>query len=164
MVSNIFSIPLTLSKRLTIVVIIVAIAVILSTILLFFSLNTQTNYGPGPIDLKVSPDKPLFTNGEEVSFTFAITNNQSWPVAQPNLLETNITKGNTVVEQKSERVNSSGKISTFPSNSVTELHWTWLESRNYNQTIRHEPGNYTLSVRLEGYGYSAVSDCTFEVR
>jgi hypothetical protein len=144
------------------VVIILLLAVTLSLIIGTYYAN-QNNFGPGPIDLEVKPDKPYFLRNEQANFTFLLINNQSWPVTKPLLQETNITKDGILLENTDLHTNFAD-VPTIPANSSTQLYWTWRGPQRDNQTLTHEAGNYTLTVRLEGFGYDVTSGCIFEIK
>ena len=63
--------------------------------------NTPSYFEPGPVEIKVVPDKSFFSQGEDVNFTVTVINNQSWPIVQPSLEEVQIEKYGIVVEGSS---------------------------------------------------------------
>ncbi len=126
--------------------------------------SLPSDFGPWSIEIQVSPDKQYFLQGENATFTFVVVNSQSSPVARPSHEITTVTKNGITVDDMDIHINlPASKTPTFPADSNTQLQWTWLESKD-NQIIPHETGNYTLTVRLEGFGYETTGNCTFEIK
>lgn len=132
---------------------------------IFIDTHTQSYFGPGPIEIKVTPDKPFFLQGEQVNFTIVVINNQSWPISRPLSEEASIIKDGVPAKggYVTMNINYGSKMPTYPANSTANIHWTWYEIEKDNQTIPHEIGNYSLTFTLRGVGYYATSNCTFEV-
>ena len=146
-----------------------AVAIIITVLVIGFvgfyiNATTPSFYGPGPIEITISPNKPYFLEGENVTFTITVINNQSWPVTYPLSEKVNIQKDGVEYEGSGLQIDYPIKIPTFPAKASTPLSWTWFESNKGNQTIPHQRGNYSISFYISGVDYSAVAYCTFEVR
>ncbi len=157
------------SKRfyITVAAAITAVAIILTGAFILTNLHPahqKSYYGPGPIEIKVQPDKPFFVVGELVNFTVTVVNNQNWPVASPSFQGTIIEKDGVRIGGGGMHIDYPPNRPTYPANASTPYTWTWYPNRQNNQTVPHEPGNYALTYHLEGFGYDATANCTFELR
>ncbi len=145
-------------------VIAVALGVVLGLAGWVYYETRPSVFGPGPIEIQVTPDKQYFLVGEEPTFTIMVFNNQTWPVAYPDEENTHVYNSTADFGYATMNINRGVHTSTFSPNSSNPLHWTWFESKQNNQTIPHQPGNYTLVFGIRGFGYDASSNCTFEIR
>lgn len=126
--------------------------------------NGPSVYGPGPIEVTITPNKPYFIQGENITFTVTIINKQSWPIAYPNSESTRIEKEGIIYQNEGLNIDYAVKVPTYPANMNTIHSWRWLETKNDTMTIPHEVGNYSLTYEISGYGYSASTNCSFEIR
>jgi len=128
----------------------------------------QTNYGIGPVDIEVTPNKPVYLQGEEVNFTIYVNNPHDWPVAYPFQVAYRIEKGNVPVDSAILSIDfAAGRIPTFPAHSNTTYCpiSPWNQKTYDNETwVQVEPGNYTFTVSLKGPSFDNSGNCTFEIR
>jgi hypothetical protein len=148
----------------------VATILILAELAGAFVLNwyfNQSWYGPGPVDNEVATSKPIYLQGEEVYFVVYVTNPQVWPVPQPDSASYRIEKDGQVFDGGTVFTDFVSPIPTFPPHSTTTynppLFWDQKTGPGTNRT-QVQPDNYTLTMTLSGYGYSAGGNFTFEIR
>jgi hypothetical protein len=155
--------PKKRSRRLYLVL---TAALLLIIIILIADFLGQTSYGPGPVDIEVTPDKQIYLQGEEVNFAVYVNNPQDWPVPYPNGEGYAIEKDGLYIDGYGGHIDyPAGGIPTFPANSRTLTKWQWDQKMLLNGTrVQVQPGNYTLTFSISGYGYSESSNCTFEIR
>jgi hypothetical protein len=129
--------------------------------------NSQTYYGPGPVEIEVATEKPSYHQGEEVYFVIYVTNPQDWPVPYPNFAGYQIQKEGALIDSGTGvNVDYPANGPTFPAHSTTPYHpyLLWNQKMDINGThVQVQPGNYTLEVTLGGYGYDNIGNCTFEI-
>jgi hypothetical protein len=125
-------------------------------------------YGPGPVEIKVTTDKPYYLQGEEVNFTITVNNPQNWPVRYPGFVGTTIENEGLSISSPSVFLDYAMPEPTFPAHSRTLYnppHLSWNQTMDLNGTaVQVPPGNYTLTVSLSGPGYDESNNCTFEIR
>jgi hypothetical protein len=126
--------------------------------------DTPSYFETGPIEIKVAPTKPFFLQGENINFTVTVINNQSYPIAQPSLEDARIERNGITVEGSSLHIDYGIEVPTYPADSNADFTWRWHEHKKDSQTIPHEIGTYTLTLRLKGNGYDTSGHCTFEIR
>jgi len=81
--------------------------------------GNRPNYGPGPIEIEVSTDKPFYLQGEEVNFIIYVNNPQNWPVAYPDLVGYDVEKDGISIDSCDVNVNFGYEIPTIPAHSRT---------------------------------------------
>jgi hypothetical protein len=146
------------------------IAVIISVVFLGLFNMDQTNYGPGPVEIEVISDKPVYAQGEEINFTIYVNNPHDWPVPYPNSVKYIIEKdGLYVASLGGGQIDYPAPFPMFPPNSKTlyqEFLMPWNQKTNLNGTlVQVQSGNYTLTVSFDGaIDYGDNSNCTFEIR
>ena len=135
---------------------------------LIFEMLQTTNYGPGPVDIEVATEKPFYLQGEEVYFVIYVSNPQDWPVPHPNFAEYEIEKDGLLIDGGSVFIDfAANSIPTFPAHSRTSYSppLLWNQKTALNETrVQVQPGNYTLAVTIQGFGYGSSGNCTFEIR
>jgi hypothetical protein len=121
--------------------------------------NDQAKYGPGPIDIEVTTDKPFYRLGELINFTIYVNNPQDWPVPSPEAVSYKIREDDHVVSDTSMNADyPPGTIDTFPAHSRTSSFYLWNSGSVPS-------GNYTLTVTYYGLvDYGEGGNCTFEIR
>jgi hypothetical protein len=113
-------------------------------------------YGPGPVEIELTTDKPFYLQGEEVNFTITVNNPQDWPVPYPNVVEYRI--GNQSVWQF---MTLPLLVPLFPAHSGT-LYATCSVTPLFGPMPL---GNYTLNVSFSGpVDWGSGGNCTFEIR
>ncbi len=150
--------------------IILAAAVTLIVVIGAFALNwylNQNRYGPGPVEIEVTTDKPSYLQGEQVHFVIYVTNPQDWPVPHPNGEDIMITQDVAFIAGGALSIDFGPNIPTFPAHSRTvytpSMWWNQKTGSEGNST-QGQPGNYTATVSIAGYGYHSTANCTFEIR
>jgi hypothetical protein len=63
-----------------------------------------------------------------------------------------------------ENFNYGVDMPTYPANTNVTFTWRWYESKNGDQIIPHEPGQYILKYHMAGIGYSSSVSCIFEIK
>ena len=145
----------------------VLIAVTIGVVLFEMSNLDQTNYGPGPVEIDVTSDKPFYLQGEEINFTIYVTNPQDWPIAHPYFEGLSIEKEGIFIDGGSMHIDyPTGGIPAFPAHAKTLYgKWDWDQKMDLNGThAQAETGNYTFVVSLIGPNYDNTGNCTFEIR
>ncbi|MBN1244579.1 hypothetical protein JXA31_03200 [Candidatus Bathyarchaeota archaeon] len=145
------------------------IAIIISAVFLSFFMMGQTSYGPGPVDIEVTSEKQFYLQGEEVIFIIYVNNPQEWPVPYPYSVLYIVEKDCVYVASLGGgQIDYVAPSPKFPSHSKTlygDFLMPWNQTTNLNGTrVQVQPGNYTLTVSLSGYGYDASGNCSFEIR
>jgi len=151
--------------------VILAVAILLIIIAGVIVVNWYTNqnrYGPGPVDMEVTLDKPFYLPNENVTISIYVKNPQDWPVPQPSYQWYRIEKDGIGYGGYGLHIDfASDKISTFPPHTktlYTTIGWNQKTGLVSNRTLV-EPGNYTLTVTLTGYGYDVDSgNITIQIR
>jgi hypothetical protein len=150
--------------------------ILLATILLIaavvgavvFEMFQTPNYGPGPFDIEVTTEKPFYLGGEDVYFVIYVTNPQDWPVPHPDYAEYQIEKEGILIDGRSVSIDfAPDRIPTFPAHSRTPYKppLVWNQKTDLNGTrVQVQPGNYTLTLTIQGFGYRASGNYTFEIR
>jgi len=143
--------------------------IIISAVFLSFFMMSQTSYGPGPVDIEVTADKPFYLQGEEVNFIIYVNNPQEWPVPYPYSVLYIVEKdGVYVASLGGGQIDYAAPSPKFPPNSKTlygDFLMPWNQKMDLNETrVQVQLGNYTLTVSLSGYGYDESGNCTFEIR
>jgi hypothetical protein len=161
--------PKKKSRRfyLVLVATVLLIAVIISVIFLGLFNMGQTNYGPGPIEIEVISDKPVYLQGEEVNFTIYVTNPQNWSVPEPNGVTYEMYMNGIEVFGGNVQIRYVYPPPSFPPHS-RELYeirtWDGKVGPSNNRTIAL-PGNYTYTVSFGGsVDYGNSGNCAFEIR
>lgn len=154
-------------RRLYLVLAATVLLIAIISIVVFSGLF-QTNYGIGPVDIEVAPDKPFYMQGEEVNFTIYVYNPHDWAVAYPYRVAYRIERGNVPVDGAILNIDFAvGRIPTFPANSNTSYSSIspWNQKTYVNETwVQVEPGNYTATFSLKGPSFDNSGNCTFEIR
>ena len=135
----------------------------------FLTYLGRTNYGPGPVDIEVTTDKPFYLQGETVFFVIYVNNPQDWPVAHPDYAEYEIEKdGEPITYTNSVDICfGADMIPTFPAHARTSYSppLLWNQKTRVNETyVQVHPGNYTLIMTVKSFGYEASGNYTFEIR
>jgi hypothetical protein len=144
---------------------IVVLVLVIGLVGWYINATTPTEGELGPFAVTITPDNPCFNQGENVTFTVTIINNQVYPVQYPSLEDVSITRNGLPCVSPSLNVDYAvGKVPTYPANSNSSYSWRWFESKIDNQIIPHETGSYALTYRIKGNGYDVSADCTFEIR
>jgi len=142
------------------------IAALVSAITLWVYVINQTHYGPGPINIEVTSNKPVYLSGEQVNFTIIVCNEHDWPVPYPNSVI-------CLVERDGLYITSIGggqlDYITLPmfaphSKTLYLTNFLWNQKMGNNGTLV-EPGNYTYSVTFNSdlVNYSSSGKCYFEI-
>jgi hypothetical protein len=147
---------------------ILTLAIIIGVIIFEWSNLGQTSYGPGPVDIEVTADKPFYLQGEEVRFLVYVNNQQNWPVPYPLEVAYQIERDGHFVDGVTVNITPPYSIPTFPAQSKTLYSlpcvWNQKEGLGGNQT-QVQSGNYTLSVSFSGpVDYGDGGNCTIEIR
>jgi hypothetical protein len=154
---------------------ILALAVLLITILLGtliykLTIANRVSFGPGPVEIEVTTDKPIYLQGEEINFTVYVTNPHEWQVPYPNSVFNTIEKnGSYVCNLGIGQIDYiAGNLATFKPDSkkayIENLPWNQRISQN-GTLVQVEPGKYTLTVEFSGaVDYGNDGNCTFEIR
>ena len=141
---------------------------IVGVVIFEFYNSAHPSYGPGPVYIEVTTDKPVYLQGEEVNFTITVNNPQDWPVTTPFFVGTTIEKDGFSIYSPSVFIDYAMPIPTFPAHSRTLYSPplpAWNQTVYLNGTlVQVQPGNYTLTVTLSGYHYDDSANCTFEIR
>lgn len=144
------------------------LALIIGVVIFEWSNVGQTSYGPGPVDIEVTADKPFYLQGEEVNFTIYVSNQQELPVREPSRVTYRMEKDG------GEIFNTDINIDFVPdhtpsfhphSKTLYGTHvWDQKVGSGGNWTFA-QTGNYTFSVLFHGAtDYGIGGNCTFEVR
>jgi hypothetical protein len=159
------------SRRFYLVIVAAILSLALVTGVIIYELSNiggQPNYyGPGPVEIEVATDKPVYLQGEMVNFTIYVNNPQDWPVQLPDLVGYLIEKDGTIIDDGDVFMDYPSPWPTFPPHSRTLYRplLFWNQKTTMNGTrVQVQPGNYTLTVSLIGSGYSSSGNCTFEIR
>ncbi len=161
------------SRRFCLILIITVFSIAIITGVIVFELSNagQTSYGPGPVDIEVTTDKPFYLAGEEVYFTVYVNNSQNWPVPFPFYPGYSVDRDGVNIAGGGVHITYEMPMPTFPANSRTLFNcsaYHWNQKMYLNETFPLEqapPGNYTLTVYFEGeVDYGEASKCTFEIR
>jgi hypothetical protein len=151
--------------------VILAAAILLVGVTGAFAVNWYTNqnrYGAGSVDMEVTFDKPFYLQNENVTISIYVINPQDWPVPKPNFLGYAIQKDGIGYDGYGLHINfASDHIPTFPPHTTTlytTIEWDQKTGMASNRTLV-EPGNYSLTVTLSGYGYDVDSgNLTIQIR
>jgi len=163
--------PKKRSRRFYLILIatVLSLAIIVGVVVFELSNVGQTSYGPGPVEIEVTTDKPFYLQGEEVYFVIYVNNPQDWPVPYPNFPGYRIEKDGLNIEEGGVNIDYVMPIPTFPAHSRTlfnpNLHWN--QKMDLNGTlVQVQPGNYTLTVYFNPglVDYGDGGNCTFEIR
>ena len=160
--------PKKRSRRFYIVVIaaVLLLAGIIGVVLLDYM--GRVSYGPGPVEIEVTTEKPFYLQGEEVYFVIYVNNPQDWPVPHPDFAEYQIEKSGLLIDGGSVYIEfPAGRIPTFPAHSRTPYSplLLWKQKTDLNETrVQVQPGNYTLTVTIQGFGYRSSGNYTFEIQ
>ncbi len=123
-------------------------------------------YGPGPVEIELVPDKPFYLQGENITVSIYVNNEQNWPVPFPTTLIYPLTDGNTTMGNKLY-IDYAAPPPTFPAHSRTLYRaMSWNEmSASLPAFMQKTPGNYTFTVRFEGsVDYGNGSRCIIEIQ
>jgi hypothetical protein len=148
---------------------VLSLAIIVGVLGFELSKAGKASYGPGPVDIEVTTEKPFYLQGEEVNFIVYVNNPQDWPVPYPHFPGYSIDKDGENIEGGGVNINYATPIPTFPAHSRTLFNcsaYNWNQKMYLDGTlVQVQPGNYTLTVYFEGaVDYGNGSNCTFEVR
>ena len=141
---------------------VLATTILLIAIILIAVFLDQTSYGPGPVDIEVTPDKQFYIQGEEVNFTIYVNNPHNWPVPYPYSVSYIIKKdGVYIASLGGGQITYAEPLPKFPPHSKTLfrlLLMPWNQKIYLNGTmVRVQPGDYTFTVIFYGrvdYGES----------
>jgi hypothetical protein len=155
-------------KRTALAIVLVASALLVVLVgVVIFHMYDQTNYGPGPVTIEVTPEKPSYAPGEEINFTIYINNPHDWPVPIPWEISYKVRNGSGVVSDVTVMAEPPpGPVSTYPPNSRTFAYYVWNQKTTENKTLTLvSPGNYTFAVAFNGLvDYGEEGNCTFEIK
>jgi hypothetical protein len=155
--------PKKKSRRFYVVLVaaVLLIAVIVGVVILELSSIGNTRYGPGPVEIEVTPDKPSYLQGEEVQFSICVNNEQNWRVIYPNTVTYRIGEDWALTIEG----DYGSFVEYFPAHSRTLYRtYVWNQPIGENSTLA-QPGNYTFIVSFEGpVNYGNSGNCTFEIR
>jgi flagellar basal body-associated protein FliL len=146
---------------------VVLLSIVVGTVVFIFFFS-NANYEPGLVDIKVTPEKPSYMQGETVRFTIYVNNQQDRPIRYPTLVDYLIEKDGLYIYDQGEYGDyPAGQIPAFPAHSESLVTWTWNQNMVLadDVVVQVQPGNYTLTVSfrpLEDYG--AGGSCTFEIQ
>lgn len=148
---------------------VLSLAIIVGVIVFELSNAGQTSYGPGPVNIEVTTDKPFYLQGEEVYFIVYVNNPQDWPVPYPSFPAYSIDKNGVNIAGGGVNINYAMPIPTFPAHSRKLFNcsaYQWNQKMYLNgNLVQAQPGNYTLTVYFEGpVDYGDGSNCNFEIR
>jgi hypothetical protein len=134
-----------------------------------FSISGKIYYGPGPVEIEVTTDKPYYLQGEKVNFVIIVNNPQDWPVMAPLEVGYAIEKDGLILGAPIVCIDyGMYDVPTFPAHSRTLYNpplQAWDQKMDVNGTrVQVQSGNYTLTVSLGGYYYNDSANCTFEIR
>jgi hypothetical protein len=144
------------------------IAVIVGVVIFEMSNINQTIYGPGPVEIEVVSDKPIYMQGEEVNFTIYVTNPQNWSVPEPLGVIYRISRNDSEVFGGDKHISFGvNPPPSFPAHSrklyETRV-WDGKVGTSDNRTLA-PPGIYTFTVAFDGpVDYGDSGNCTFEIR
>lgn len=150
-------------RRIKITAAIIAVGIVIGFVALYLT-NGPNYFGPGPIEITISPDKPYFLQGETINFTVTIINNQSWPITHPVQESVKIIKNGTTHENYDMHADYPPRIPTYPANTNSTAQWTWIKSIKEINPTPLDVGNYTFNYKISGIGYVASANCTFEIK
>lgn len=162
--------PKKRSKRfiLLLIAVVLLITVIGGTVFFRLPVFRQASYGPGPIDIEVTTDKPSYLKGERIKFIAYVNNFQNWSVIEPDFADFQISMNGSIIERRCVFMDFSiDDIPVFPAHSQTsyEPPLSWEQKADINGTFAQVPsGVYTLILTLQGSGYSNTGNFTFEIR
>jgi len=147
---------------------ILTLSLILSTIIFELHTANQTSYGPGPVEIEVTTDKPIYLQGEMVNFTIYVYNPFDWKVPHPHGVTFQIEENNTFVQSSSMAIDfPPDALPTFsPHSKVFYYNYSWNQKARTNDKLTLvQPGNYTFSVTFRGLvTYGEGNRCIFEIR
>jgi hypothetical protein len=144
------------------------LALLIGIVIFEWSNVGQTNYGSGPVEIKVTADKPFYLQGEEVNFTIYVSNQQELPVREPSRVTYRMEKDGGEIFNTDINIDFvPDYVPSFSPHSKTLYStrvWDQKVGSGDNWTFA-EPGNYTFSVLFHGStDYGNGGNCTFEVR
>jgi hypothetical protein len=140
--------------------ILVAIALLIVVVwgYLFF---VSTYTGPGPIEIEITTEKSVYTQGEEVQFSIYVDNQQDWRVIYPS------TAYYRIGEDWALKIEGDygSFVQYFPPHSRTLYRtYIWDQKTGENLTLV-QPGNYTFTVSFDGpVDYGNGGNYTIEIR
>lgn len=130
--------------------------------------SSQNNYGPGPVEIEVTTDKPFYMQGELINFTVYVNNPQDWPVPLPNQDSQEIVgSSNTVLDVSGFSTPPPDMVDTYPAHSRTlSSTYPWNQKTNIDGNLTQVPaGNYNFTIAFYGLvDYGEGGSCTFEIR
>jgi hypothetical protein len=153
--------------RLQAIVFVVIITASIAVAVAAYAFNIgNIRYGPGPVEIELTTDKPFYLQGEEVNFTITVNNPQDWPVPYPNVINYQIERNDQIVDDVTAQVTLAGSP-TFPAHSRTLYDtYVWDQKAGLGNNRTQVPlGNYTLNVSFGGpVDYGIGGNYTFEIR
>lgn len=145
----------------------ILLTVLIASIVAFQLSNiNQTNYGPGPIVIEVTADKPSYSKSEEINFTIYVNNPQDWPVLEPLRVTYRMEKDGGEIFEADVDILVGDYTPSFPPHSRT-LYTTrvWDQKLGSDSNFTNaEAGNYSFKVLFLPAEYSNGGNCTFEIR
>jgi hypothetical protein len=132
-----------------------------------FSISGKIYYGPGPVEIEVTTDKPYYLQGEKVNFVIIVNNPQDWPVMAPLEVGYAIEKDGLILGAAGVYIDyAMYDVPTFPAHSRTLYNPPLIWSQEYlnGTNVQVPPGNYTVTIFFGGYYYDDSANCTVEIR
>lgn len=107
---------------------IIIVALVIGLVGFYIDATIPSYHGPGSIEITIAPDKPFFSQGEAVTFTGIVIDNQSWPVAYPSSEDIRIkkevaTNDSVPVGDVGLNIDYAVKIPTYPANANSSFSW-----------------------------------------
>ncbi len=149
------------SKRFYAVLAVAILLVILTGAIAVNWYISQNSYGPGPVEMEVTLDKPFYVQNENVTILIYVTNPQDWPVPKPSYQWYRIERGGIGYDGYGLHIDvAANQIPSFPAHTktlYTTIVWDQKTTGMASNRTFVDPGIYTLTVTLTGYGYDANS-------
>jgi hypothetical protein len=160
----VYSLKTAPKRKIKRIYVVIAVAALLVAALSygFYTLTMSSRTGPGPVDIVVVADQPVYLQGDLVQFSIYVNNTHDWRVIEPSTVQYQIANDTQTVN-----IDQTNPAPTFAAHSSTllQIH-TWDQKTNSSgNRIQVSPGNYTLTVTLGGaVNYGASANCTIEIK
>jgi len=112
--------------------IILAATILLLALLVGVVLFELSNVGPGPVVIEVTPNKPFYLQGETVSFTIHVNNQQEWPVRYPSTVTYQVEKNSQYIDGDHVEKDCGDPWPKFPAHSKTLYETYQWDQKNRN--------------------------------